>query len=221
MFRHGWKLVVLICFAAVVFIWLVKASLIAGFISEKIDLPVTMRTISIWPRETNIHDFRIMNPPGYKASTAFKAKFTKIAYNSSKLFGNPVEINAITLDHVYLSIELPKANGSHNNWAAIGSRIPKERHEKEVIIHKLTLNDITVEIKGAGAKTLGVAGTQHFDQMQFDEINSKDGFPTKELVSQIFGKAGLIRYIEGLFNPTERIKNAINPFNIFGDAEEE
>ncbi len=71
--------------------------------------------------------------------------------------------------------------------------------------------------QGAGAKKLGIQGTQHFDQMEFDEIDSREGFPTKELISRIFQGAGLRKYIENLLNPTQQIKNALEkPFKIFG-----
>ena len=61
-------------------------------------------------------------------------------------------------------------------------------------------------------------GTQHFDQIELDEINSAEGFPTKELISKIFQKAGIIKYIENLFNPTQQIKSVLNPFRLFGKA---
>lgn len=98
--------------------------------------------------------------------------------------------------------------------------MPKGPRDREVVVHKLILRNMTVTTEGPGAKKLGVAGTQHFAQMEFDEIDSKDGFPTKELISKIFQGAGLRLFIERFINPTNQIKKALNPWNIFGEADQ-
>ncbi len=217
MFRHGWKFVSLIVVASLIFLWLIKASVMSIYLTDKVGVPVTMRTISMWPKETTMHHFRIDNPPGFKALSALVVKKTTISYQFSSLIGNPSEINEILLDGVDLNIEIRSSKGSDNNWTAIGAQMPKSKKpSKAVIIHKLIIRNMTVETQGKGAKALGVAGKQHFDQMEFNEINSAQGFPTKELVTEIFKNAGLLKYLENFLNPTERIKEALNPFKIFG-----
>jgi len=219
MTKHLWKLILLVILAVLVFFWLIKAPIMSSYLSNKMKVPVSVGTISMWPSKTTIHNFKIMNPHGYKSKTAFKADRTEIDYQFKHLFADPSEINQITLDTVFLSIELTNATGSENNWTAIGSRMPKEPSKKEVIIHSLTLNNITVEVQGIGAKLLGVAGTRHFDRMQFNEIDSREGFPTKELVNKIFEGAGIQQFLKNFFNPANQIQKALNPFNIFGKAE--
>ena len=216
MFKHGWKLALLIVFAVLVFLWLVKASLLSTYITKEMGVAVTVRTISIWPKETKIGHFRIANPPGFKTKTAFEVKKTKVQYRFGALTANPAEIDTILLDDVDLNIEIRNITGSDNNWAAIGAHIPEKKRGREVIVHKLILRNMTVHIQGKGAKVLGVNQTQHFAEMEFDEINSAEGFPTKELVSRIFENAGLIKYLENFLNPTQRIKDTLNPFGIFG-----
>jgi uncharacterized protein involved in outer membrane biogenesis len=217
MFRHGWKLVVLIIVAAVLFLWLIKAPIMSSYLTKKMGVQVTVRTISMWPSETTIRHFRIANPYGFQSRTAFDVERTKINYRWGALRSQPSEIDLITLDNVTLNIEI-LGSPSNNNWSAIGAQMPENKGaKKEVIIHKLILRNLTVNTSGAGAKKLGIAGTQHFDQMEFDEIDSRNGFPTKELIRRIFQGAGLRQYIENLLNPTEQIKKAIQkPFKLFG-----
>lgn len=216
MFRHGWKLIGLILIAAFVFLWLIKAPIMSSYLTKKIGVNVTVRTISMWPKETMIRHFRIANPSGFRSSAAFEVDKTQINYRWKALTNQPSEIDLIVLDGVSLNIEI-RSSGSDNNWAAMGAQMPKRRGGKEVIIHKLILRNMTVKTEGSGAKKLGVDGTQHFDQMEFEEINSREGFPTKELISRIFGGAGLRKYIENLLNPTQQIRDTLQkPFKLFG-----
>lgn len=225
MFRRGWALAGLILIGMVVFIWLIKAPIMSAYLTQKMGVPVTVRRISMWPSETSIFHFRIGNPYGFRSRTAFDAERTNVNYRWSALTNDPSEIDSIVLDDVTLNIEIRNGSPStDNNWAAIGAQMPKMQKGREVLIHKLVLRNMTVNTSGPGAEKLGVAGTQHFDQMEFEEINSRYGFPTKELISRIFEGAGLRQYIENLLNPTQQIENALEkPFKMFGkkDAPEE
>ncbi len=217
MFRHGWKLIVLIIIAAFVFLWLIKAPIMSSYLTKKIGVDVTVRRISMWPSVTTILDFRIANPYGFQSRNAFKVEQTKINYRWSALSNQPSEIDLITLDNVTLNIEILNGSPSNNNWTAIGAQMPPRKGNNEVVIHKLILRNMTVNTSGPGANKLGVAGTKHFDQMEFDEIDSRYGFPTKELISRIFQGAGLKMFIEKFLNPTQQIQKVLqNPLKLFG-----
>lgn len=217
MFRYGWKLVVLIIVAVLVFVWLMKAPVLSSYITGKMGIPVNIGSISIGTSKTTMHRFTIDNPPGFNSGKAFEAHDTILKYRFDALKNNPSEIDLIVLDGVTLNIEIRDVSGKDNNWAAIIAKIPKHKSDSSVLVHKLILRNMTVVTQGAGANKLGVSGTRHFDEMQFDEINSADGFPTEELIARIFGDVGLMKYIENLLNPTERIKNTLQkPFKMFG-----
>ncbi len=219
MFKHGWKLVLLILIASFAFIWLIKAPVMSSYLTKTMGIRVTLRTMSIWPKETMIHHFGIANPAGFKRRQALQIQDIQIRYRWKAFFATPREIDLINLENITLNIEIPTALGNQNNWSELGARMPPKKTKREVVIHKLVLKNMTVETSGTGAQILGVAGTQHFDRMEFDEIDSRDGFPTKELIRRIFEGAGLRKYIENFLNPTDRIKDTLNPFNIFGQKE--
>ena len=217
MFQQTWKLIFLIVFIVLIFLWIIKAPIMSSYLTKKLGVPITLRTISMWPHKSTMHHFRIANPEGYKTRTALEVDKTQVDYQWATLVGNPAQIDLITLDGLFLNIYINNVSGTDNNWAAIGAEMPSTREGKEVIVHKLLLKNMTVKTEGPGAQLLGVSGTQHFDQMEFDEISSKHGFPTKELIAQIFHGAGLRKYLEKFLNPTQRIKEALNPFQIFGE----
>jgi hypothetical protein len=219
MARHGWKFVGLILVAALVFLWLIKAPIMSTYLSDKLGINITMRMISMWPKTTTIRYLKIGNPHGFHPRTAFEVEKTQIHYRFGALTSHPSEIDLITLDGVTLNIDIQSVPGTNNNWSALGSQFPAKKEGRRVIVHKLILRNMNVNTTGKGAKLLGVAGKQHFDQMEFNEIDSSKGFPTKELIGKIFEGAGLRKYIENFLNPTQRIKDTLNPFNIFGQKE--
>lgn len=224
MFRRLFVLIFLLLIAGIIFLWLIKAPLMSRYLTKEMGVPVSVRTISMWPSMTTIRQFRISNPSGYPSRTAFEVDRTRVEYRWKALNANPHEIDLITLDDVFLYIFIKDASGKDNNWADIGAGMPerKERQGEGVLIHKLVLKNMTVKTEGPGAKALGVEGVQHFNQMEFEEIDSKEGFPTKELVSKIFQGAGLRQFIERFVNPTQQLQKVINnPFKVFGKLEAE
>ena len=212
----GWKLILLIILAFLVFLWLVKSPFLSSYLTAKLRVPVSIQHISVWPSSASLYNFRIKNPDGFKAEYALTAESTEIDYQLSQLFGNPLVIDQILIDNIFLGIECSDGSCSENNWTAIGERMPKEKSNQEVIIHKLVLTNLTAEISGLqalGGKKL----TRRVERLEFDEIDSKKGFPTEELVRRLFQGAGLQQYLKNLFNPQKIIEQYLSPLKIFGN----
>lgn len=191
--------------------------MVSAYMTSKMGIEVTLQSINVWPRTITIRDFRIANPSGFKSQTAFWVKKTKVDYRFSALIGNPSEIDQIILDGVLLNVELKNPTGSDNNWVAIGAEIAGRKKGRAVIIRKVIIQDMTVNIQGVGAKALGVSGERHIDHLEFNDIDSREGFPTKELVQEIFRGAGIMKYLDQLLNP---VRDILRPFNIFGQKTE-
>ncbi len=214
------RLTGLIIVGVIAAIWCIKAPIMSSYLTKKLGLEVSVRNISIFPTEIDMKYFKIENPSGFSSRTAFEVEKTKVKYRWSALTHSPSEIDLITLDNVALNIEIRKGGTSDNNWAEIGSYMPKRKSDRQVVVHKVIVRNLTVTTEGVGANTLGVAGIKHFDQIEFDEIDSREGFPTKELINQIFEGAGLKIFIQKFVNPTQQIQKALNPFHIFGTKEQ-
>jgi hypothetical protein len=217
--RLSWKITLLLILGTVIFLWLIKAPMMSWYLTHKIGVPVSMDSISIWPSQSTILDFKIKNPPGFKLKDALKAKKTTIDYRFSQLFGNPSEIDQIEIDDIYLSIILTSPMGATNNWTAIAAGMPSEPKDSahEVIIHRLILSNLNVEIQGG--KLVKAPPSKHIDRLEFNEISSKTGFPTKELIKAIFQGAGIQQYIKEAFDPGKVLQKWVP--TLFGDKIEE
>lgn len=216
--KLGWKMILLIVLAAIVFLWLIKAPIMASYLTKKMRVPVSIGRISMWPSSTTIHNFKVTNPRGFKTRTAFQADKIQMNYQFDHLVGDPSEIDQILINDIFLSIEFSNPLGTQNNWTKISERMPKQKSQKNVIVHKLILTNMAVEIRGLGF--IGKPQTRHIERLEFDEISSEKGFPTEQLVSAIFGGAGLRQYIEDAFNPAKTIEKFLNPFKGLGGESE-
>lgn len=210
------KMLLLIVMASLVFLWLIKTPIMAGYLTHKIHVPVSIGNVSIWPSQTNIRDFRIKNPHGFKTHSAFSVHQVDIFYDVHQLRQTPRHIQKIEMDDIFLSIEFSNALGTQNNWTVIGSKIPKEDSYsgKELIIDKLILTNLKIEIRGLGL--IGAPQMQQIARLEFDQISSEKGFPTKQLIQQIFQSAGIQQYIKEAFNPENVIEKVLNPLQGFG-----
>ncbi|MBS0625923.1 MAG: hypothetical protein JSS32_07730 [Verrucomicrobia bacterium] len=207
----GRKAVVLGVIAVVLFFWLIKAPIMASYLTKKLGVDVSIGSISMWPSQTKMNNFRIRNPHGFKSKSAFKVESTQIQYAFKKLWAEPTEIDLIDLENIFLSVEFKDSMGTSNNWTAIGERMPNTSTSHEVLIHKLVVRNLTIEIRGLGL--LGASTKKTVPYLEFYEINSKEGFPTKELIRQIFGGAGIQQYIQNMFNPQKIIEKYL-PFKL-------
>lgn len=208
---HGWKGIFLVVIGSVIFLWIVKAPVMSSYLTKKMGVDVSMSRISLWPSETKIYKFKVKNPRGFKTKAAFEAKEIILDYEAKKLLKDPAEIEEIAINSAFLSIEFSNPLGTKNNWTAIAEKMPKEKGKKEVVIHKLILNDLTVAISGLGLS--GGSQTKKIPRLEFDEINSKKGFPTELLIKAIFQSAGIDQYIKDAFDPKNLLDQFLSPFS--------
>jgi len=208
-------MLLLLIVAGIVFLWLIKAPIMSWYMTEKMKVPVSVSNISMWPSETVIHDFKIRNTREFSHRNALEIDKTTVNYQFSKLTGTPSVIDQIVCDGITLVVECSDAMCKGNNWTAIGAGMDKpEKHPHEVLIHKLILTNIRAEIYGFGLK--GTPIVKQVDRLEFNEIDSAEGFPTKELIKAIFGGMGIDQYIKDLLNPQNVLKKALP--SIFGQA---
>lgn len=196
--------------AVFVLLWIIKPALVASYLTQVMKIPVSIGRVSVWPSETQIHSFKILSPRKFKNRQALYAKDAEIFYDWRKLiFGEKREIDKVTIDGLLLTIEFGKTGG--NNWKALSDRMPKARREgKEVVLHELVINDITVEVRGVNGE---LQSQRHIDQLRFTNVSSKRGFPTSQLVRQLFQGAGVQGFIQDAFQePAQLIRRFFNPF---------
>jgi hypothetical protein len=206
------KIFLLVVIAALIFLWLIKATLASTYLTDKMKVPVSLRSLALSPSEMLIKEFSIRNPRGFKIKDALKAQEIQVNYRWKSLFHNPSEIDTIEVRDILLDVELTNPTGTQNNWTAIGSKIPESKSTRELIIHKLILTNLTAEIRGLPGTTSPIV--RKLDRLEFDEIDSREGFPTKKLISAIFQGVGLEMYIKELLSPENLIPKILSPFKL-------
>ncbi|MBI3508361.1 MAG: hypothetical protein HY069_01815 [Chlamydiia bacterium] len=193
--------------------WLTKPIWLSSYLTSKLNVPVSIGSISVGTTQTTIGDFSIRNVHRYKARKALAAQTTTISYEIKKLFGAVCEIDEIVLDGVFFSVEFDQPPALKNNWTHIIQNMPKPTHrEKEVLIRTLLIQNLTVEIRNFGQ--MGSVTTKRIGEIALHDIDSKEGFPTKELIHEIFGGADILDYLENILQPIKAAPNLLRPFGL-------
>lgn len=186
MSRIGLKTGSLIVLAVLVFCWLIKTPVTAHYWGKRIGIPVLLGRVSYWPSRTNMREFRIHNPKGFKNHTAIQAEQGHIIYRMNYLFSAPSEIDLIELDRVDLNVDFTNPLGTENNWTALISKI--QPRTGTVVIHKFVLTNLTV-------RKTDDSTPNFYSRVELSEIEGFSGFPTKELIGELFKATNLNRYL--------------------------
>ncbi len=209
--KRKYRLAAGVTIAILLFLWLIKAPIFATYFSHKVNLPLFFDRISLGLTEMDIHRLKVANPWRFKSRTALRAKTTKLQYDTPNLRTDPVIFDSIELDKVFIEVDFLNPASNQSNWSLIGKRILKgvNYKSKGVQIRQVVLNDVTVIIKGKP----DIDGERHIPRIELSNIDSEHGFPTQNLIEQIFQESGLEEFIQAIFYPEEKILEI--PFRIF------
>lgn len=196
-------------------LWIFKAPIISNYLSKKMKIGVTIDKIAISKNSATFSKLQILNPKEYKSSVAFSSDEVMIDYVLSEIKAKPTTIDKITLKDNVLNIECNNPICTANNWSKILSLVTEKKSSQEYQIKSLVLENLHVEISGLinGSKSVDIA------KMEFNDINSKEGFPTDLLIVEIFKKANLMNYIQDTLKNLKIFDKYFSPFKIFGSNE--
>lgn len=175
----------LLCLAVAIGItWTNRENILAHFMSRQLRVPVSIRTLDISKTSAEITRMWIGNFPKSQTSTSFTAETLRLDATLDQIFGNPVTIEQIDINDIFVGIEFYDANGNDNNWGRIlHENGQKKRHSREYLIRTLILRNLTVELTQANGK---VKRYPTIKQMEFHNISSASGFPVEEIEKAIF-----------------------------------
>ncbi len=202
---------IIIVFVAAVFIF--KTNIAASYLSSKLKTKVSIDKMSVSTTSLNISGFNIKNPTK-ELKNAFSAKELDVNYTMKGLKEDPSVIEEIYIDNAYLGVVCSNALCSNNNWTEIMHSIEKKKPSKKnnnFLIKRLIIRDLDVEIIGLGLNPAS-KDKLHFSHMEFNNIRSEEGFPTQQLVLEIFKSAGLNNYLKGFLEGKTGIEKFIDPF---------
>lgn len=205
--------VVAIIIVLVVIAFIFKTNIAASYLSSKLKTKVSIDKMSVSSTRLSISGFNIKNPTkGLK--NAFSAKELDVQYTFKALKEDPAVVEEIYIDNAYLGVVCANALCSNNNWTEIMHSMEKKKTSKKnnnFLIKRLIIRDLDVEIIGLGLKP-NSKDKLHFSHMEFNNISSEEGFPTQQLVLEIFKSAGLNNYLKGFLEGKTGIEKFIDPF---------
>ena len=214
------SIIILAIIVLVLFLWFIKTPIMSAYISKKLKLDVSIGKVHMTPSHLKIKNFKIKNPEKTKSKNAFTCKKIEVDFSFSKIFSSPSIIDKISMEDIFIIIECDNALCTKNNWTMMVESVEqKEQKEekKEVIIEKLILDDISVEVREIGLKkSKFLANISHIENYN---VNSREGFPTQQLIAALFRSAGLKDYLKDIFEKQKFFENFLTPFKDLSENE--
>jgi hypothetical protein len=198
--------------------YLNSSMIFAEVISKKTMTPVSIKDV-IWEKDSfTIDDIMIANPNGARLPVAMRVKSIKVDAPYKQYFENPILINQIHLDSVYVNIQIYNKEQTEGNWQTLMSNMAVDHKsplsiERPALIKKLILTNIQVDLILSDGE---IHHLSPIERLEFNDINSDKGIPTQEIseiivqkmMQSIFFEKGLKSIIEA---PVDIIKGVI-PF---------
>ncbi len=225
-----WALLIIIL-VGLVGAWIVYMrlpGLISSHLTEKAKVDVRISDVQITKKSIELDHLTMSNPQGSKLSYALKVQDIDIKAPLTTYVKDPIIIDQVLLDNVYIGLEFYKAGSTNGNWTYIVNNLNQgsdsDKAGTEVVMKKVTLRNINVDLytHQSGAK---VKSLRPIKQMEFTNVTSSGGIPAAQLTNaimkitlrEIFSREGIQNMLEGALNP----KNSLNPLkNLFSDNEE-
>jgi len=170
-------------FAAVVITWKNRENILAHFLSKQLHAPVAIHSLNIDNASAEMTHLWIGNPMHSKTATAFAAEALKTVARLDQLLSNPLTIENITIDNIFVGIEFYDQKGEDNNWSRILHEDTIKNNTRDYLIQTLTLRNLVVELTQADGK---IKRYPEIQEIEFHNITSETGFPIEEIEKAIF-----------------------------------
>lgn len=190
--------------------------LLSRVLSSKLKVDVEVSRIMFHPQGVTVYDFKMKNPPRSPLPDAFTAKSIRINLKWASLLKNPVDIDSVLIDDVYVSILLPKKKKIACNWIKIFEGLAKDksffqRTEREFTINYMRVSNLTVELYTPNKKAEKVGPIK---KIEVGNIHSESGVPLRAFTRAVV--SAMIKKIYSL----QAVQKAISgllllPFEIF------
>ncbi len=171
--------------AAAVVGWSMKTQIAAHFIGKQLHVPAEVGSFDLSSTRASLRELWIGNPPGSRTKTSFTARDVTIDSTWGQLRGDPLVIDEIDLDTIFVGVEFYNRDGKDNNWSRMLSKEAKESKgsQRGYLIKTLVLSNLTVQVTQADGSTKRYPTIAH---MEFHNISSETGLPLDQIEKAIF-----------------------------------
>ena len=180
------SLVLLITILAIIALlaWNAKASVAASILHRHLGTPVTIESLDLTRQSATIANLSIGNPPHYQSSTSFTARTIDITTTLDQLRANPLLIDEIVMDDLFINVETQK-NGETNWNEILSHRQTKPSTGRHYLIKTLIMRNLNVSVTSAGGETKRYPALA---RLEFHNISDETGFPVSEIEKAIFNQ---------------------------------
>lgn len=215
-------LIVVAIIAAVVIVtlyWSRLPEFISSKLSEKMRVQVSIEEINVGWDAIGVNNVSVGNPEGYRLAKAFQTESIDVQAPLPNYLDNPIVIDKVQLDHVYVGIELDSKKSKTGNWTVIlgnleGGEKKPSKGGKKVLIKKLILTDIKIDL--AYNKENQVTHLDTIKRLEFNNVSSEEGIPLEQISSIILNQ--MLKKIFSIENLTDMLQNVIPQGTPGGDA---
>lgn len=199
------------------------ATILSNIMSKKLQVPVAISSVHFGDAEFSLYELQIANPKKAKMPTALKAKTIDVKAPYLDYFKNPIVIDEIHIDQIYVNIELYNKDQSEGNWQTILGQMHEDHGgffsiQRESVIKTLLLTNIYIDLILSDGKLHRLSP---IERLEFHDVTSEKGIPMHEIseiivqkmMHSIFLEKGLQTIIEA---PANIIKGL---FPFFGSSQ--
>ena len=197
-------------------------------ISSQTNLSTTIGNVRFDPGQIVVEDLQIANPKEARLPTALKINTLSVTAPYRHYLKNPVVIDDIHLDQIYINIQLYDRSQTRGNWQTLIARMrenTKERSffsiERETKIKRLLITNIHIDFISANGQRRMLSPIR---RLEFHDISSAEGIPIQKIVQAIIQHMVQSIFLEkglrSLFQaPQNLLRGIFSPF--FGAAEQQ
>ena len=195
---------------AIAITWSRIPDIISSKLSEKMRVNVVIGDMRLGWNDIDIHNVEVGNPRGCILTKAFAAKIISIFAPLPNYIDNPIVIDRLEINNVYVGIELDSKNSKKGNWTTIlgnlqASQEKNKKNGKSVLIKKLILTNIDIDL--AFTKEHQVNHLDRIKKLEFDNVTSEEGIPYEQISSIILNQ--MLKKIFTIENITDMLQNFI------------
>lgn len=176
-------LVLLLCIAALFFAWTMTTQIVAHMIGKQLHVSASIESFNFSSTRASIQGLQIGTPPKSRTKTSFAAQNVTVDSTFSQITGNPLIIDEIDLNTIFVGVEFYDGSGKDNNWSRMLAQEETKHSQKGYLIRTLILTNLTVQVTKADGSTKRYPTIA---RMEFHNISSETGLPLDQIEKAIF-----------------------------------
>lgn len=193
-------------------------SVLAHIISQKTELPVSIKKMTFHKDSFKIHDLTLFNPKEARSPIALKTETIKIEAPYVQYIEDPIVIDLIHIHDTYVNIQIYNKDQSEGNWHTIIKNMAKDHNspfsiERSTTIKKLVLTNVKIDLLLANGS---VHHLSPIDRLEFENINTEKGIPIQEIseiiVQKMMGQIFFEKGLKAILNAPATLIKGVLPF---------